>query len=100
MTEKVLPEIIELLDEYAASLAWHHCRDSRLCDGGSGVPDLIIAGPRGVLWAEVKPGSWSGLRPRQTTWKHMLLASGQRHVVWTQADLDNGIVREDLDSIT
>lgn len=99
MTERVLPAIIEVLGEYKGRLVWHHCRDSRLCEGGSGLPDLIIAGPGGVLFAEVKPGTWSMLRPQQTTWRHMLLASGAYHVVWTQADVDNGKVRAGLDAI-
>lgn len=99
MTEKVLPEIIELLGEYKAGLVWHHCRDGRACVGDPGLPDLIIVSCWGVLWVEVKPHSGSTLKPGQTTWRHMLLASGQRHVIWTQADLDSGKVRADLESI-
>ena len=106
MSEKVLPAIVELLGEYdgrlghfGTPLVWHHCRDSRLCDGGSGLPDLIIAGPAGVIFAEVKPGTWSTVRPQQTTWKHMLLAAGARWVLWTEADVDSGKVRADLASI-
>ena len=99
MTEKVLPAIIGLLRFYHSRLAWHHCADSRLCDGPSGLPDLIIVGRHGALFAEVKPHPGSTLRPGQTTWKHMILAAGHRHVIWTQADLDSGKVRSDLDSI-
>jgi hypothetical protein len=99
VTELVVPGVLELLAEYAGRLLWHRCRDSRLCEGPAGITDLVVAGPRGVIWAECKPGSWSALRPEQTTWKHMLLASGQRHVVWTQADVDGGQVRADLESI-
>jgi hypothetical protein len=99
MTELVVPGVLELLGEYAGRLLWHRCRDSRHCDGPTGITDLIVAGPRGVLWAERKPGPWSPLRPGQTDWRHMLLASGQRHEIWTQREVDSGKVRADLDSI-
>lgn len=98
MAEKVLPAVLELLGEYRGQLVAHHCTDSRHCVG-YGMPDLVIVG-RGVLWAEVKPHRGSTLRSRQTTWKHRLLAAAQRYVIWTQADLDSGKVRADLDSIT
>lgn len=99
MTERVLPAIIELLGEYVGRFAWHHDKDSRHCTGTTGITDLIIVGRHGVLWAEVKPHPGSTLRPGQTIWRHMLLAAGQQHVVWTQADLDSGKVRADLESI-
>lgn len=35
-------------------LLWHHCPDSRRCEGTRGFPDLFIAGAGGVLPIEVK----------------------------------------------
>lgn len=99
MTERVLPAVVELLGEYHGRLLWHHDKDSRLTEGDPGFPDLVIVGRHGMLWAEVKPHAGSTLRPGQGRWKHQILAAGGRHVIWTQADLDSGKVRSDLNSI-
>ena len=62
------------------SLLAHHCRDSRRCYGPSGFPDTVIAGPRGVMFAEVK--SQTGLvTPEQEDWLAMLRRGGSLAVV-------------------
>jgi hypothetical protein len=103
MAELVLPGILKLLQEpeapWAAKLLWHHCRDPRGCYGPSGMPDLIIIGPRGGLWVEVKPHRGSRLRPEQTTWRYALLAIGWQHVVWVGEDLDSGYIRTVLEAM-
>ena len=63
----------------------------------SGLPDLIIVGHCGGLWAEVKPHRGARLRPDQTTWRYAVQAIGWRHVVWVAEDLDNGFIRRDLE---
>ena len=35
-------------------LLWHHCAQPRRCRGPIGFPDLVIAGPGGLLLAELK----------------------------------------------
>ncbi len=101
--EKVLGTIIYTLsdpdDRYLGRLLWHHCRDSRHCAGAPGIPDLIIAGPGGVIWAEVKPGLYSRLNPGQTSWRYMLEAAGELHMVWTAEDLADGTIRKMLDQL-
>lgn len=32
----------------------HHCKDSRYCEGTPGIPDLIIATEKGIIFAELK----------------------------------------------
>ena len=36
---------------------WHHCKDSQLCSGEAGLPDLVAVHPRSgrVLWIEGRP---------------------------------------------
>lgn len=100
MAEKVLEEIIDLLEDpaqpWAGKLLWHHCRNSRSCSGYSGLPDLIIVGPRAAVWVEVKPSRGARLRPEQTTWRYALSAAGHYHNVWTPDDLESGTVRSIL----
>lgn len=101
--EMALGRICYMLDDpadrYAGKLLWHHCGDSRHCQGSPGLPDLIIAGPLGVLFAEVKPGEHSRLSPGQTSWAYMLRANWVRHTVWTAEALAGGQVRVDLDAL-
>lgn len=61
-----------------------HAQDSRR--SAPGFPDLVIAGPRGVIFAELKSPR-GRLRPAQQEWRYMLLASGQCHVVWRPDNL-------------
>lgn len=49
-----------------------------------GWPDLVIVGPGGVLWAEVKTAR-GRLEPGQWAWGDRLLAAGQWWVVWGPA---------------
>jgi len=100
MAERVLGEILELLrrPEFE-TLRWHHCQNSRSCVGAAGMPDLFIVGPRGAVWAEVKPNRGARLRPEQTTWRYMLLSAGHRHVVWTRESVDAAIVHATLEGL-
>ena len=103
MAESGLADIIAMLDDpadrYKGEMVWHHCRDSRHCNGVRGMPDLVIIGRGKVLWAEVKPYRGAHLTADQTTWKYNLIAAGYSYVVWTPADFRDGTVRLDLDSL-
>lgn len=76
----------------------HCCRDGRACEG-PGVPDLLIAGPGGVLWREVKSRAAPQLRADQRSWIVMLRASGQDAAVWGQADFDSGRAEREMEAI-
>lgn len=54
MTENQLYQGIVALLEERPVLLWHHCRDSRACDGPRGFPDLVVIGPKGIIFAEIK----------------------------------------------
>jgi len=61
----------------------HYCRDSLRCEGATGLPDLILAGPGGVLWRELKAGG--DLDDGQRAWRDTLRKSGADWAVWTPA---------------
>jgi hypothetical protein len=71
-------------------LLWHHPPDSRR--ERAGWPDLVIAGPRGILFAEIK--SEDG-RVTQAQWRtgRQLLAWGHTWAEWRPADWLNGHVQ-------
>jgi hypothetical protein len=96
--EKPLPEIEAILSRYPG-LLWHHCPDSRGCEGAPGMPDLIIVGPGGVSWREAKP---PGDHPRggQVAWKYGLIVAGQDWAVWRPADVSSGLVRRQADALS
>jgi hypothetical protein len=64
----------------------------------AGFPDLMLVGPGGVLYRELKTenGKYRGLRSAQTTWKYRLQAARQDWAIWTPADLDAGRVDDAL----
>lgn len=100
MTETELQrEVQALCDELG--LLWHHCRDSRACDGPRGLPDLIVAGPRGVLFAELK--SEDGDRSAdQDLWGWTLTRAAEgesrrmNYRLWRPAHLASGLIATEL----
>lgn len=78
-------------------------RFSQRTAANRGFPDLMIIGPGGVLYRELKsaagmdPGR--GLRPDQTTWKYRLLAAGLDWAIWMPRDLAIGRIESELHSI-
>jgi hypothetical protein len=99
MTERVVPDVIELLDSYGQRLRWIHIPDSRTVSGASGFPDFIITGPHGILYRECKPRRSSQLGRNQIAWKYMLLAAGANCGVWAQEDLDDGTAQRELEEL-
>jgi hypothetical protein len=67
-----------------------------------GFPDLMIVGPGGVIFRELKTlagmGS-DGLAPAQSIWRDRLKAAGQDWDIWTPADLDSGRIERELTAI-
>lgn len=94
--EQLVDQITEQADSFG--LLWHHCPDSRWCNGSRGFPDLLIAGRRGLLVPEVKLPHKT-LSPGQVTWKYTLLASGQPWQLWQPGDWDSGQIHAELRSI-
>jgi hypothetical protein len=60
-------------------LTWHHETDSRRSK--KGFPDLVIAGPNGVIFAELKTDT-GRVTPEQNRWIEALRLGGAIAQVW------------------
>lgn len=88
-------------------LLWHHDVDGRLSRGTKGFPDLVIAGSRGLVFAELKSED-DDTTAEQDAWGWTLTRAWQAMggqspphpfgwVVWRPADWPN--IRSALESI-
>lgn len=94
VTEEQLQEAVRKLAKYLGVL-YYHPFDSRR--SAPGFPDTVLAGTRGLIFAELKSAAGK-LSPAQTAWRYMLLASGQKWVLWRPADWP-GRIRAELEAI-
>jgi hypothetical protein len=62
---------------------------------GAGFPDLVIAGPGGVAFRELKSDR-GRLSADQKLWQGALLDAGADHWVWRPTDWVDGLVNEEL----
>lgn len=85
-----------------AGLLIHYCRSGQQCQGSKGMPDLIIVGPEGLLFREVK-SEYDDTTADQDWWGYILtnvdnrcLVHGQPPLydVWRFPDLEGIIVSE------
>lgn len=87
-------------------LLWHHCQDSRECSGQPGFPDLLIAGTRGIMIAELKSADGE-TSADQDQWRWVLSKAdlncsrecermGNFHQLWRPADLIDGTIGREL----
>ena len=60
-----------------------------------GFPDLVIAGPGGVIWAELKTPAGE-LSSDQAQWKWTLIGAGQNYKIWRPADWTTGRIMQEL----
>jgi hypothetical protein len=74
-------------------LRYYHTHDSRRSNPG--FPDLVIVGPSGVLFAELK-SQHGRIRPDQKHWLHDLRAAGAQVALWFPDDLKTGVVLREL----
>ena len=82
--DDLLEQVRALCDDLG--LLIFHARDSRR-SMGSGFPDLVICGPRGVLFRELKTASGVPSHD-QKVWGYRLAESGQSYSIWRPADLN------------
>lgn len=54
--------------------------------GYAGFPDLVLAHPRGVIFAELKSAT-GRIRPEQERWLETLMSAGAEVYVWRPEDL-------------
>lgn len=94
MTEDELLRAVSRLCEERL-LHWTHNPDSRRALGHKGFPDLVIAGQRGTIFAELK-NDRTTLTADQRRWGSML---HPRWTVWRPRDLQAGVIQTALDDI-
>ncbi len=84
-------ELVKLLH-----LLMYHTRDSR----GSypGFPDLVIVGPGGVLYRELKSAT-GRITQDQKIWLAALHVNGMNVGIWRPADMASGRINRELHSI-
>ena len=75
----------------------YHTHDSRRSEPG--FPDLVIVGPEGILYRELKTQK-GRVRPEQTAWITDLIRAGQNAGLWRPMDLLNGGVLDDMRTIS
>jgi hypothetical protein len=81
----------------------HHCRPALSLggrwhtpiQGDAGFVDLVIATRSRVLWRELK-GARGRVTPEQRLWIGRLQTAGQDVAVWKPADLESGLIDEEL----
>lgn len=83
----------------AGRFMFHYNPDSRRIRKkppySKGLPDLVIVGERGVMFAELKCRG-DTISPEQTKWIAWLHVTGVRCSVWEPADLFNGRIEREL----
>jgi hypothetical protein len=77
----------------------HHCRNSRFCVGTPGLPDLVLVGPGGILFRELK-SSFRSVTAEQTSWRWMLRAAGGDARVWLPSHHRDGTVVAEILAIS
>lgn len=94
MTSKAEREFCQLIAAAAMGMGLlvHWCPDSRRCVGRRGFPDLVIAGPRGLLFREVKMED-GDTSPDQDLWAWTL---GRWWGIWRPSDWDSGTIGKQL----
>ena len=90
-----LRHVAELAEQHG--VLFHHCRDSRSCSGNAGLPDVILVGPGGVLFRELKGSGYRS--PRQTDWHWMLRAAGADTGLWYPTHERDGVVAQQIAAV-
>jgi hypothetical protein len=93
MKEIELQESVRWLIGDLGLLAFH-CHDSRR-SWGPGFPDLVIAGPGGLMLRELKDAT-GRLSGPQTRWRYALEAAGADWGLWRPSDLISGRIGREL----
>jgi len=90
MTERQLLDAIRDACRWGGLLTFH-AYDSRRSEPG--FPDLVVVGPHGVLWRELK-SSRGRLTPEQVRWLDRLTEAGADADVWRPDDWPDQVLTE------
>jgi hypothetical protein len=91
--DEVVAGVGQLADR--AGVLWMYQPRSGRLIGHRGGPDMLLAGPGGVAFAEIKTGG-NVLDPAQITWRDMLLAGNVPWHLWWPANLWDGTVGAEI----
>lgn len=98
--KRAVMDLCKLLGLYV-----HHCRPARTAagwrtpiEGDAGFPDLVISGPGGVLFRELKARRGVMSLPQQM-WEVRLKMAKADFAVWRPADLASGRIERELKEI-
>lgn len=92
MTERELSEDVRTLADTLGLLAYH-TYDSRRSEPG--FPDWVIAGPRRVLFRELKTEA-GRLTLSQVRWGEVLRSAGADYDVWRPSDWMSGRITREM----
>jgi hypothetical protein len=95
VTEKQLLAAVVELAGYTGLLVYH-TYDSRRSDPG--FPDLVLAGGRGVIFAELKT-EHGEMSSAQLAWKWRLLAGRSTWRLWRPSHLQSGQILQEMKAI-
>ena len=98
-SERTLQLRVHELLRAMPELVWHHCGSSQLCAGQRGMPDLLVIGPRRLIWREPK-GDTTPLRRQQRDFGQALIAAGQSWGLWRPDDMASGRITAELRALT
>ena len=98
MTEDELhAEVTALADDLG--IWWHHCGDSRYCEGHPGLPDLLLLGDRGLMFAEEKGEDGRRSMAQVLFGRNIAAAPAPRYELWTPEQWRRGLIRGQLRAI-
>lgn len=82
-------------------LLWHHCSDARKCHGPRGYPDLVVVGPHGIVFAELKSedGETTGAQDRWAWTIDRVGSLDCKTRLWRPRHLTLGNIEHELGSI-
>ena len=94
---QLIAEITRICGEADPPVRWIHLAAVRLerCPHLKGYPDLHLVGSRAMCWRELKTGS-TRLTAAQESWLDALEAAGADVGVWTELDLNRGVIRQEI----
>lgn len=75
-----------------AGLHWHYCKDSRICEGSRGFPDLFVVGQHGAAFIELKTAD-DDTTAEQDGWAYFLHLNEITCKLFRPNDLTDGTIR-------